>query len=264
MLSLEDLTPTVARENNGLGDESPRTIVLGLLKEAQEPMTGKDLRFALNERIQGRRPNEKLVSERTVQRWLAGWLTTGLVEVAGARQAGSKGGRPEPLYQCVSLLYEAEDVVNSSPFFQTPSAAKDSVNDTDLSLTSVSSTPALYEEEVSDENRETPPPEDEVTNDPPEEAETYNAGVSDTQATPEPVSLTPEDESQVGQGVSEITDRVNDTPTLIKRGPENREPFSAPEAAPKGHPMPVATPEDPLGLWKALWVGDPWSLDLFD
>lgn len=264
VLSLEDLTPTVARENNGLGDESPRTIVLGLLKEAQEPMTVKDLRFALNERIQGRRPNEKLVSERTVQRWLAGWLTTGLVEVAGVRQAGSKGGRPEPLYQCVSSLYEAEDVVNSSPFFRNPSAARDPVNDTDLSVTPLSSTPALCEEEVSGENQETPPPEDEVTNKPPEGVETHNAGVSDIPAEPEPVSLTPEYESELGQGVSEIADRVNDTPTLIKRDPENREPFSPPEAAPKGHPMPVATPDDPLALWRALWVDDPWSLDLFD
>jgi hypothetical protein len=119
-LSIEDLTPTVTRENGGNGDETPRTIVLGILKGAEEPMTAKELRYALNARLAGRRGPGTIVSEKTLKRWAQRWVVAGLVEETIVRQAGSKGGRPLLGFK-VKSLYERHGVSKTPPsFFKQP------------------------------------------------------------------------------------------------------------------------------------------------
>ena len=83
-LSIEDLTPTVTRENQGQGDETPRTLVLGILKAAEAPMTAKDIRYALNARLAEHRGPGVLVSEKTVKSMAAG-------AVGGGRPRGGVG-----------------------------------------------------------------------------------------------------------------------------------------------------------------------------
>jgi hypothetical protein len=124
-LSIEDLTPTVTRENGGNGDEQPRTIVLGLLKEAEVPMTAKELRYALNARLAGRRGPGTCVSEKTVKRWVQRWVVAGLVEESVVRQPEGKKGHPWTAFSLKTPIYQAQDVRKCPEFFQGPSAARD-------------------------------------------------------------------------------------------------------------------------------------------
>lgn len=124
-LSIEDLTPTVTRENQGQGDETPRTLVLGILKEAEQPMTAKELRYALNAKLAGRRGPGNIVSEKTVKRWAQRWVVAGLVEESGVRQAGRKGGRPQKVFSVKTPICEPPSVQNLPSFFETPSAGSD-------------------------------------------------------------------------------------------------------------------------------------------
>lgn len=113
VLSLEDLTPTVKRANNGQGDETPRTLVLGILKEAGEAgLTVKELRYELNGRLTGRRGQGTHVSRRTAERWLHHWVATGLVETVEVRPAGQKGGRPSTGFRAVSPICLGKDDQN--------------------------------------------------------------------------------------------------------------------------------------------------------
>ncbi len=120
-LSIEDLTPTVTRENQGQGDETPRTLVLGILKAAEAPMTAKDLRYALNAKLAGLRGPGVLVSEKTVKRWAKRWVVAGLVEESSVRQTGSKGGRPQKGFSIKMPIYEPKNVQNLPFFFEDPS-----------------------------------------------------------------------------------------------------------------------------------------------
>jgi hypothetical protein len=262
-LTLEDLTPTVTRENNGLGDETPRTIVLGVLKDAEVPMSVKDLRYALNARLEGQRALGKLVSTRTVRRWIEGWKASGLVEEVEMRQAGSKGGRPEPLYKCVGSKYEANDVRNPPPFFQTPSAAGDEVTDTGLSVTPNAATVPNPESDVSPGTAGTQvadlSPENGVTEMPPEPTSGEAPAVVDIAATQAPMSVTSEAEIQSGERVSENEVEVTDTISpLIGEAPDGEEP-ELPEDEPEGQPKTVTRPvigEDGV-------PEDYWNLEAF-
>jgi hypothetical protein len=265
VLSLEDLTPTVGRENNGLGDETPRTIVLGLLKEAETPMTVKDLRFALNARVQGQRPNEKLVTERTVQRWLAGWRTSALVEEVGVRRPGPGAGRPEPLYRCVTPIYEGQDVVNYPYFRETSSAARDLINDSPLSLIPVSPIQTPSPEDVSAQIHET---QEGVTQVAPEEAQSHNAAVEEISAPLATVSLIPENETQGAQGVLDKTTAINDTPPLIKGEADFPSAEKAADAAATGQPKRDDTPrtdDTDVPTWLRLIRegGESWDINDF-
>jgi hypothetical protein len=124
-LSIEDLTPTVTRENGGRGDETPRTLVLGILKEADGPMTAKDLRYALNSRLAGRRGPGTIVSEKTVKRWVQRWVVAGLVEESKMRQKGQKGGRPCTGFSVKRSIYEPLSVQNPPIFFENGSGGRD-------------------------------------------------------------------------------------------------------------------------------------------
>lgn len=122
-LSIEDLTPTVTRENGGNGDEQPRTLVLGILKDAEAPMTAKELRYALNARLAGRRGPGTVVSLRSVERWVRRWVVAGLVQEVGVRQSGRQGGRPAVGFKVKTPIYEGRSVVNLPSFFENPSGA---------------------------------------------------------------------------------------------------------------------------------------------
>lgn len=106
VLSIVDLTPTVAREDGGQGDERPRTIVLGILKEAAAPMTLKEVRYELNSRLSGRRGPGSFVSAKTTERWVKNWVSVGLVEAVSVRQTGQGRGRPATAYKALSSSSE--------------------------------------------------------------------------------------------------------------------------------------------------------------
>jgi hypothetical protein len=272
VLSLEDLTPTVAREDNGLGDETPRTIVLDLLKQAEVPLSVKDLRYALNARLEGQRALGKLVSERTVRRWVTAWKTAGLVEDAGTRQAGPKGGKPEPLFQCVALKYLGQDVRNLPDFFQTPSAGREVVTDTVLAITpeaDLSETPEAHESVVSPETLETQElPEDGVTEVEVSGPEPEASVVTDTGVPQGGVSVTSEDETQSEQAISGNEVSVTDTRGVIFRDPPQAPPAPTPEDDHLGHPKaaPAPSADDPsVPLWLRLirQGGEHWDINDF-
>ena len=127
-LSIEDLTPTVKRANNGQGDETPRTLVLGILKEAGDAgLTVKELRYELNSRLTGHRGQGTHVSRRTTERWLHQWVSAGLVEPVEVRPVGQKGGRPSMGYRVISPIYEGKNDQNPPDFPENDCAARDEV-----------------------------------------------------------------------------------------------------------------------------------------
>jgi DNA-binding PadR family transcriptional regulator len=94
--SVADYTPTVRRTDEGNGDEDPYTLILGLLKEADGPMTPEELWTALGERLFGQ--NRKAPGLTTVRRWLIRWKNEGMLVTHYRPQGGEKGGRPQLLY----------------------------------------------------------------------------------------------------------------------------------------------------------------------
>jgi len=94
--SVADYTPTVRRTDGGTGDEDPYTLVLGLLKEAEGPMTAEEVWTTLGERLFGQ--NRKAPSRRTVDRWLIRWKNEGILESRRRPSQGAKGGRPDVVY----------------------------------------------------------------------------------------------------------------------------------------------------------------------
>lgn len=219
-LSLEDLTPTVTKGNGGTGDDTPRTIVLGVLKESQEALTVQEIRYELNSRLLGRRGPGNSVSQRTIERWLKHWVSTGLVETTSVRRPGPKGGKPATCYQVVALIYQANDVANPPDFFQTHSPARDEVCDTVLSQTLGDANSAGESPEVAAETDDTAeaPPEHgkgvtEMAEEPPAGA---SEQVSDTSSAKTTMSQTSEAETLSGTGVSGNPGEVCDTVSLVK------------------------------------------------
>ena len=221
-LSIEDLTPTVTRENGGNGDETPRTIVLGILKEAEEPMTAKELRYALNARLAGRRGPGTIVSQRTVERWVQRWVVAGLVEGVEVRQAGRKGGKPATGFKVKTSIYEGRSVANLPSFFEIPSRTSEEglrqvcdnmAPEDEMSQTSASET--VQPSTVSCETHKTElPVEDSVEK--PLEAP---LGVCDSLRHQLEVSQTSEAETLSSTGVSETALEVCDTASGIKGEP---------------------------------------------
>lgn len=154
-LSIEDLTPTVMRENGGTGDERPRTIVLGILKEAQAPMTVKEIRYELNARLGGRRGEGNHVTKRTVERWVKHWSSVGLVEPVSVRPSGQRGGKPATAFQALSLSRENFCVANPFVFPENDCSATDEVCDSALSQTPLPTESDANPEAVSRETPET-------------------------------------------------------------------------------------------------------------
>lgn len=225
-LSIEDLTPTITRENRGLGDEKPRTVVLGILKETKSAMTVKELRYELNSRLMGRRGGDTCVSARTVQRWVKVWVTAGLVEEAFVRQTGSKRGRPEPTYRVLPPICLAKDVVKYPDFFETPCAAMDPINDSLLSLNTEDGGFVVNSEPVSEETPETASRADsDGTTETREIASASSAGgsgINDINDTEEALSLNTSLETLSSTGVSEDGGRINDTEREVKEKPPSR------------------------------------------
>jgi hypothetical protein len=218
-LSIEDLTPTVTRENGGQGDETPRTLVLGILKEAKKPMTAKELRYELNSRLAGRRAPGTIVSEKTVKRWAQRWVVAGLVEESTMRQAGGKKGHPWKAFSLKTPIYQAQDVRKCPEFFERPSAAGDlnyghglSVN-TQLSVMSVN--PEGETEAVSSEMHETTQPVETSVENLPEEA----PGITDITDSQEGLSVNTSAETLSSTGVSENPPGFTDTSSGIKGDP---------------------------------------------
>ncbi|MEI6031236.1 MAG: hypothetical protein WCQ20_08745 [Synechococcaceae cyanobacterium ELA739] len=96
--SVADYTPMVRRTNGGTGDEDPYTLVLGLLKEADGPMTPEEVWTALAERMFGQ--NRESPSLKTVRRWLGRWVNEGLLE--GRRRLTAQKGKPALEYSLVN------------------------------------------------------------------------------------------------------------------------------------------------------------------
>jgi len=229
-LSIEDLTPTVTRENGGNGDEQPRTIVLGILKDAEGPMTAKELRYALNNRLAGRRGPGTVVSEKTVKRWVRRWVVAGLVEEGSVRQAGQKGGRPCTAFSVKGPIYEPTDVQNPPSFFETPSSRSDlsfgHVSDNLSKTQEVSETPedeTVREDTVPDETHET---EVVVENVGKTVAET-DSEVLDISDTPAGLSKTSAAETLSSTGVSENASEVLDTVPGIYRDPGSTQDYGS-------------------------------------
>ena len=222
-LSIEDMTPTVTRENGGTGDERPRTIVLGILKEAQAPMTVKEIRYELNARLGGRRGQGSHVSESTAKRWIRHWVAVGLVEASSVRPAGQKGGRPAPAYRALSL--SSDNFFDRNPLFspENDCAARDEVSVTGLTETPLSGGDDQNPEAVSPETPETQidPPEagKGVTDSPsgdraPEGGEFQSQGVSVNR-----VTETSEPETSCSAGSPEDEGEVSVNRSLLKDEP---------------------------------------------
>ena len=224
-LSLEDLTPTVKRENRGQGDETPRTLVLGILKEASGPMTAKELRYELNSRLSGRRGQGTHVSARTVQRWLKTWVAAGLVVSPGSQASGGRG-RPEPLFEVVSSIYEANVVVKSVENLEIPVPEGDPINDTGLSLNTPEAPCVVNSTDVAPETGETGSVSPEPVNGGTKVASQPSSGegpeIDDTGNTPEDVSLNPTLDNQSRTGVSSDQTGISDTPAQVKEKPSLR------------------------------------------
>jgi hypothetical protein len=219
-LSLEDLTPTVKRANNGQGDETPRTLVLGILKDVGEAgMTVKELRYELNSRLTGHRGQGTHVSARTVQRWLKAWIASGLVVSHGTRSTGQRG-RPEPLFAVCSPLYQEESVVNYGKTPETPVPESDSINDMDLALNPSDEgdvvKSAFLSAETTEIVRESTPLESEVTEGESMAGPNRELGIGDTTGAREPVSLNPEAETLDTASFSESAARFSDTGAQVK------------------------------------------------
>lgn len=208
VLSIEDLTPTVKRSNNGLGEETPRTLVLGILKEAEEGLSIKDLRYELNGRLTGRRGEGSYVSARTVQRWVKTWVSAGLVVQMDARRTGQRKGRPEPLFRVLSPICEPKSVVKSGESPETPVPESDLINDTGLSLNAPEGGCVVKSEPVAAETDGT---EARL----PESGSAFN----DKSDAKKPLSLNASPESLSSTGVSENESRFNDTEAQVKGNP---------------------------------------------
>lgn len=202
VLSIEDLTPTVKRDNNGQGDENPRTLVLGILKDTDQGLTVKELRYELNSRLIGRRGDSTYVSARTVRRWVQTWVSSGLVVPTGMRQVGTKGGRPEQVFQVLPPICEPTDVQNPPEFTEIEDRDRDLVLDTGLSKTS---------------------PEVECVHNPgtvlsgTPETLSEAPEVLDTKGQKKGLSKTPSPETRSSTGVSENEPEVLDTQAQIYR-----------------------------------------------
>ncbi|QPN63687.1 bifunctional DNA primase/polymerase [Synechococcus sp. CBW1004] len=221
-LSLEDLTPTVKRDNRGQGDETPRTLVLGILKEASGPLTVKELRYELNSRLSGRRGQGAHVSARTVQRWLKAWVGAGLVVSPGSQTSVGKG-RPEPLFEVASSIYEANSVVKSVENLEIPVPEGDLINDTGLSLNAPEEGCVVKSAQISPETGGTRtvslPTENGVTQVASPTPSGEGPAINDTSDTTEGVSLNTMPENRSRTGVSSDQARISDIPAQVKEKP---------------------------------------------
>lgn len=107
--SLEDYTPTVRREDDGLGDPDPFTLVLGIVKDAAKAqeaegrprvgVTALEVWAELTEELQGLQGSKAQVpAVKTVRRWLDRWVADGMVETDKGCST-EKGGRPPVIYR---------------------------------------------------------------------------------------------------------------------------------------------------------------------
>lgn len=220
-LSIEDLTPTVTRENRGQGDETPRTLVLGILKEAEVPLSIKELRYELNSRLSGRRGAGTCVSQRTVERWIQQWVNAGLVEPCSVRPAGQKGGRPSTGFRVLSLKCQPLDVVNPLFFSESASAGSEEVCDKVCDIEALEGGDVANPEDVSRETSETDEGslanERGVTDLSPESEGSDAQPVCDTEIEKRSMSQTPFAESQPSAAFLEKNSEVCDTEGGVKR-----------------------------------------------
>ena len=162
----------------------------------------KELRYELNSRLIGRRGNGTYVSARTVRRWVQTWVSSGLVVPTGMRQVGTKGGRPEQVFQVLPPICEPTDVQNPPDFPEIEDRDRDLVLDTGLSITSPEAECVHNPGPVSDKTTETPPEAPEVL---------------DTKGQKKGLSKTPSPETRSSTGVSENEPEVLDTQAQIYR-----------------------------------------------
>jgi hypothetical protein len=222
-LSLEDLTPTVKRDNRGQGDETPRTLVLGILKEAAGPLTVKELRYELNSRLSGRRGQGTHVSRRTAERWLKQWVSAGLVEAIQVRPSGQKGGRPSTVFQVVSPIYEAKNDQNPPGFPENDCAAVEEVLVTGFDQNPSGGEMTKTPEGVPPETAATGDlPKDEakeVTEVPPDEVGAAGQPVLVTEVEKTTVTKTPSPETGSTTGISDDEAEVLVIPAQVKEKP---------------------------------------------
>ena len=220
VMTIEDLTPTVCRENNGLGDEKPRTVVLGILKEAGAALSYKQIRYDLNARLTGRRGQGAYVSRRTVERWVQHWVSAGLVEPVSVRQSGVKGGRPTTCFRAVSPLRERNYDQNLSDFTENASAAMDlgfghdsGQNDQNPKTTE---TPESVAAEMDEIHKALATSAKGVTESPPQAAGLGEPDVLATLLEKEGVTKTPSAETLAAKGIPEDGPEVLVISSLVK------------------------------------------------
>ncbi len=213
--------PPVDRANNGQGDETPRTLVLGILKEAGDAgLTVKELRYELNSRLTGHRGQGTHVSRRTVQRWLKAWTSVGLVGSHSSRPSTQRG-RPEPLFVVLSSICEGNPVVNTGENAEIAVPASDRINDRGLALNTpeaecvVNSELAEHETHATEERHAVLGKES--TKSPLSPSGEQIPRINDTSDAREAVSLIHEAETLSSAGVSEIGPGINDTRAQVKR-----------------------------------------------
>jgi hypothetical protein len=193
-------------------------------------MTAKELRYALNSRLAGRRGPGTIVSEKTLKRWAQRWVVAGLVEESVVRQTGPKGGRPLLGFK-VKSLYERDGVSKTPPsFFGTPSAGSDLsfgqgsdeiVQNPEVSETSENET--VQQGTVSPETHETELPVETFGEKSPESAHK----VLDSFGHEEGLSKTSAAESLSSTGIFENQPEVLDAASGIYREPGSTQDYGA-------------------------------------
>lgn len=252
VLSIGDLTPAVEHSNRGQGPAKPPTVLLGVLGESAEPLTVKELKYALDARLSGERGEGVTIHRTTVLRWLDRWVSRGLVEKGPVRPVGAEGGRPENTYRRVSNPGGTNVRTEPPSFFVNPSSAGDKDECSDLHTTPLHKSLEGVSEDSLTETTE--------TNGGAPEIALHHSGEKGNQnaVTPQP-AVSPEGDPPAAQAASERPEgfcaqplscnslhKISEPEIPVKTGDVEDDPeFCAAEGLLRGQPTPERVNQDP-------------------
>jgi hypothetical protein len=197
--------------------------------EAETPMTAKELRYALNARLAGRRGPGTCVSEKTVKRWVQRWVVAGLVEESVVRQVGATRGRPCTTFSVKAPITEPPNVQKYPLFFENGSGGRDlnfgQGSDKNVQKCEVSKNPedeTAQRDTVSHETRETVPSVENLGKNTPEMA----PGFLDILDTEEGLSKNPTPETLSSAGIPENASGFLDTVSGVYRDPVSTQDYA--------------------------------------